>query len=275
MTEETLEHSVENLEVRHDQLSERVTESERQLGMIKIIEASTVEPAVTPMTASCSDQLDKLYTALAKAQGDIGPAMTNKFNEFFKHGYADLGACLNAMRDPLSKNGLSLIQIPLPIKDKLVGLKTILGHSSGQFIASEFSVMMAKDTPQEFGLVLTYLRRYAACSMVGVAQEDNDADDQREVSDEQIDGLMELADKLFGEDANKQLARVSRLFNVNDITGLLSGNFEAAVKNLEKIAKTEKKAADKKPEPDAAAPPADDDIPPIASEEDAGEPESL
>jgi hypothetical protein len=225
------------------------------------------------MNASCSDQLDKLYTALAKAQGDIGPAMTNKFNEFFKHGYADLGACLNAMRDPLSKNGLALIQIPRPIEDKYVSLLTILGHTSGQFITSTFGVLMAKDTPQEYGLILTYLRRYSSCSIVGVAQEDNDADDQREVSDEQIDQLMERADKLFGKEANKQLARVARLFNVDDLTGLLSGNFEAAIKNLEQIAKTEKKAPKKTtPEPE---PKQTDDIPPLAQEQDTGEPESL
>lgn len=217
-------------------------------------ELHRINPA-TPANSNCSDELNELFAALAKAQGDLGPALTNKFNDFFKHGYADLGACLNAMRDPLSKNGLSLIQIPQPVTDGSVGLKTILGHSSGQFITSTFSVKMAKDTPQEFGLVLTYLRRYAACSMVGVAQEDNDADTQREVSDTQIDALMQLADELFGKEANKQLARVSRLFNVNDITGLLSGNYEAAVNNLNQIARKEAKKAEEVSENDSSTPP--------------------
>lgn len=215
---------------------------------IDVSESGTITLGVKPTTpdnASCSDELDKLFTALAKAQADIGPAMTNKFNDFFKHGYADLGACLNAMREPLSKNGLSLVQIPLPIENKYVSIKTILGHSSGQFIASSFGVMMAKDTPQEFGLVLTYLRRYAACAMVGVAQEDNDADTQREVSDTQIDAIMQLADELFGKDANNQLARVSRLFGISDITKLLSGNYDAAVNNLNQIARKQKKEAEK------------------------------
>lgn len=224
---------------------------------------------VTPMTDSCSDQLDKLFTALAKAQGDLGPALTNKFNEFFKHGYADLGACLNAMREPLSKNGLSLVQIPMPVENKLVSLKTILGHTSGQFITSTFSVMMAKDTPQEFGLVLTYLRRYAACSMVGVAQEDNDADTQRNISDEQIDHLMQLADELFGKEANKQLTRISKLFSVKDVSGLLSGNFDAAVNNLNQIARSEQKKAEEAAELEKE----ENNIPPMASENDEGEPE--
>ncbi len=292
MAEATLESTVKSLDSRMTKLSADFVES--HLGLAERIEevdelARTTSQKVdkvaviTPMNASCSDQLDKLFTALAKAQGDIGPAMTNKFNEFFKHGYADLGACLNAMREPLSKNGLSLIQIPLPIVDKFVSLKTILGHTTGQFITSTFGVMMAKDTPQEFGLVLTYLRRYSACSMVGVAQEDNDADDQREVSDEQVDQLMDLADKHFGKDANKQLARVSRLFNVNDITGLLSGNFEAAVNNLNQIKKQEKKPAkdkpkaDKKPAP-KEPPPAGPDVGDgenTPGQEDSGEPESL
>lgn len=222
----------------------------------------------TPMSATCTAELGELFTALAKAQGELGPALTNKFNEFFKHGYADLGACLNAMRQPLSKNGLALIQIPMPVNNKFVSLKTVLGHTSGQFITSTFGVMMAKDTPQEFGLVLTYLRRYAACAMVGVAQEDNDADTQREVSEIQIDALMQLADELFGKDANKQLARVARLFNVNDITGLLSGNYDAAVNNLNQIARAEKKKAEE-------AAKIDDEIPQEVSQSDKPKRESL
>lgn len=245
-------------------------------------EPRALEPyitTITPMNSSCSAELNELYTALAKAQGDIGPAMTNKFNEYFKHGYADLGACLNAMREPLSKNELALIQIPQPVKEDFVSLLTILGHTSGQFITSTFGIQMAKSSPQDLGLVLTYLRRYSSCSMVGVAQEDSDADEQRNVSDEQIDQLMELSDKLFGrgKKSNDQLARISRLFNVDDITQLLSGNFEAAVNNLEQISKKQKADAkkpkdDKKPKPEVSK---NDDIPPLASEEDSSEPESL
>jgi len=191
---------------------------------------------------------DQLFTALAIAQGELGPAMTNKYNDFFKHGYADLSACLNAMREPLSKNGLSLIQLPQPRQGKTVSLITILAHKSGQSIKSELSMEIAKDTPQEVGSVLTYLRRYAACAMVGIAQEDNDASEQNEVSDDQVDQLMQHADELFGKQANAQIARIVKLFNVNKIGDLLAGNFDAAVKNLNQIAAAEKKkaAAEKK-----------------------------
>ena len=154
------------------------------------------------------------------------------------------------MREPLSKNGLALIQIPQPVKDSYVSLLTILGHSSGQFITATFGINMVKSTPQELGLVITYLRRYASCSIVGVAQADNDADDQRFITEKQADQLVELADELFGKEANAQLARVSKLFNVKDVSGILSGNFDAAINNLNQISKSaEKKAAEKKAVP--------------------------
>src|SRR5277367_2131889 len=57
-----------------------------------------------------SEQTAELATALAKAQGQMGPAIINKQNPHFKNRYADLAAVMEAVRKPLSDNSLSVTQ---------------------------------------------------------------------------------------------------------------------------------------------------------------------
>ena len=125
-----------------------------------------------------SDQLDKLFTALATAQGSIESAKKDAVNPFFKSHYATLDSIWNAVRKPLSINELSVIQVPT--KDQS-GLKLItrLCHSSGQWMEGIFEIRPAKDDIQGIGSALTYARRYALAAMVGVtADEDDDGNSE-------------------------------------------------------------------------------------------------
>jgi hypothetical protein len=84
-----------------------------------------------------SEQINELATALAKAQGATANAFMNKVNPHFKSKYADLSSVLDAIRVPLSSNGLAIVQTMFT-DDRGAFLKTMLMHSSGQFIASEY-----------------------------------------------------------------------------------------------------------------------------------------
>ena len=57
-----------------------------------------------------SEHINELATALAKAQGEITGAKKDSENSFFSSKYADLAACWDACREPLSANGLSIVQ---------------------------------------------------------------------------------------------------------------------------------------------------------------------
>ena len=57
-----------------------------------------------------SEQIKELATALATAQGEMGSAIKDSDNPFFKSKYADLASVWDACRDPLSKNGFSVVQ---------------------------------------------------------------------------------------------------------------------------------------------------------------------
>jgi hypothetical protein len=120
-----------------------------------------------------SESIKELASALSKAQAMIEGAIKDKTNPAFRSKYADLGACWDACRDPLTKHGLSVMQLPM-IGDGSVRLETILMHSSGEFISSEMQIPVSKHDAQGYGSALTYARRYALCAFVGIAPEDDD-----------------------------------------------------------------------------------------------------
>lgn len=123
-----------------------------------------------------SQQLDQLFTALAKAQGEMSTAAKDCANPFFKSRYADLSSVWAACREPLSKHGLSVLQIVQSSEHGDV-LHTTLGHSSGQYMTSTMPIRMKTDAKgndiQALGSTITYLRRYALSAIVGVAPDDD------------------------------------------------------------------------------------------------------
>lgn len=120
-----------------------------------------------------SEQIDQVASALAKAQGQIVPAIKDCSNPFFKSKYADLSSIWNACREPLSKNNLSVVQTMDTIDGKLI-LCTLLLHSSGQWIKSLMPVIATKNDAQGIGSALTYMRRYSLAAMVGITSDDDD-----------------------------------------------------------------------------------------------------
>lgn len=117
----------------------------------------------------------ELAVALANAQGEIEGARKGKKNDHFRSKYADLASVWDACREPLSKNGLSVIQLPIEAPTGFVGLATVLLHSSGQCLGDKFFMPVKDPTnPQAVGSALTYARRYALSALVGVCPEDDD-----------------------------------------------------------------------------------------------------
>lgn len=121
-----------------------------------------------------SESITALATALAKAQADMRAAAKDSVNPHFRSKYADLTAIWEACRGPLSKNGLSVAQLPEDAGDGRIGLTSILMHSSGEWLAGRFSVAIDRPTAQSVGSALTYLRRYGLAALVGVVADEDD-----------------------------------------------------------------------------------------------------
>jgi hypothetical protein len=121
-----------------------------------------------------SETINEIATALAKAQASMGRAKKDATNPHFGKSYADLDACWDACQEPLTSNGIAVIQANKPTENG-VTIETRLIHSSGQWIQDEgLFVPASKIDAQGFGSAETYCRRYALCAMVGIAPDDDD-----------------------------------------------------------------------------------------------------
>lgn len=118
-----------------------------------------------------------LAAALAKAQGAFRPIVKNRdveiystrTNSKYKFSYADLEELINATREHLAANGLSLVQLIAG-----TNLRTELLHESGERLVSELQLGSASgDDIKTFGAKISYLRRYAYQSMLCLAADDD------------------------------------------------------------------------------------------------------
>lgn len=217
-------------------------------------------------TINHSEQLNELFSALAKAQAGILSAKKDSENPFFRSKFADLSSIWDAIRKPLTDNGLCIIQTCEGQVGAMV-LITWLGHSSGQWMKSKFPLNPAKNDPQSIGSVITYMKRYALSAIVGVvADEDDDAEvamrhsrveppkkapvysapaaDTRKVTEEMED---ELKDLLMQDLEYKQ--KVDDFLGTKNFTSLTQLNYT----EFDKLMKRAKQRKEERNDPSATA----------------------
>lgn len=122
-----------------------------------------------------SQELDKLAGALHLAQGALKVAVKDATNPHLKSKYADLGSIYDACREALAANGLAVTQHN-GFDGSLVTLDTMLLHTSGQFLLSRSAAPLGQQTAQGVGSCVTYLRRYALASALGIVADLADDD---------------------------------------------------------------------------------------------------
>lgn len=122
-----------------------------------------------------SDSIGQIAKSLSLFQGEIEDLTKDKKGYGYK--YADLAQCLKIIRPLLKKNGLSITQIP-GFNDERVSLETVIMHESGEWIGGtvEIPVTVGKGMipAQAYGSTISYARRYALVSHLGIATEDDD-----------------------------------------------------------------------------------------------------
>jgi hypothetical protein len=132
-----------------------------------------------------SPSIAALATALAKAQidlanpeksliGTIEPQRGQGGARQFR--YAPLSSGLEIVRKTLGQHEIATVQTTaIDQASGIVNLTTVLAHSSGEWIASDWPVCPIAETerPHRMGAALTYARRYALFTLVGIAGEDD------------------------------------------------------------------------------------------------------
>jgi hypothetical protein len=123
-----------------------------------------------------SESIAKIASALVKAQAEMGNAVKDSKNPFFKSKYADLNAVREACMPALNKHGVSVIQPTSVIEGKLY-VETVLLHESGEFLSGLYEVVVGKQNdPQALGASISYSRRYGLQSMVNIGAADDDGE---------------------------------------------------------------------------------------------------
>lgn len=132
-----------------------------------------------------SESIVALAGALSKAQSEFNAVPKN--TRGYNYNYADLGAVWQMVRDPLTRNELSITQIPELIDTMIVeentgsmhvrmdvAVETVLMHSSGEWISGIVKLPVAKQDAQGVGSAITYARRYGLSAILGVVSDEDD-----------------------------------------------------------------------------------------------------
>jgi hypothetical protein len=131
-----------------------------------------------------SENVAAIATALAKAQTElsnpekamIGTVHNARSDSPQSFRYASLSSGLDIVRKTLGGQQIAIAQTTdIDRASGTVNLTTVLLHTSGEWISSEWPVCQLSETsaPRRMGAALTYARRYALFSMVGIAGEDD------------------------------------------------------------------------------------------------------
>jgi hypothetical protein len=111
---------------------------------------------------------EKSLTATIRSEGRSGGDQTFR--------YAPLSSGLDIVRKTLGQHEIATVQTTaIDQAAGVVNLTTVLAHASGEWIASDWPVCAIADTatPRRMGAALTYARRYALFTLVGIAGEDD------------------------------------------------------------------------------------------------------
>ncbi len=117
-----------------------------------------------------SESITELAKSLVEFQKEVGKIIKTDNNPFFKSKYASLATILDVISEPLTKQGLVIIQFPT----EQYKLTTRLQHISGEYMEDTYEMQPTKHSPQDAGSVITYQRRYAIGAILNLNIDEDD-----------------------------------------------------------------------------------------------------
>ena len=191
-----------------------------------------------------STTIGALSLALSQAQAEMTNVFKGKSGYQFK--YADLASVLEILRETLPKYELAIIQTPSNDGSN-VAVTTLLSHSSGEWIKDTLSITVevakGNSFAQSVGSCITYLRRYQATAIAGIAQTDDDMsiknDKDPEGSQAQTVELIRTASKVEvlavktkAEEAGVDIKTILKTLKITDLNGMTSEQAERMMRKL-------------------------------------------
>lgn len=118
-------------------------------------------------------QHKNVYVALAQAQAEMGPLVKGSVNPAFKSKYADLADLTSAVREPLTRNGLSFYH-SMVLGDRDLMRTSLVHGESDTRIDCDVPLIVDRNNMQGMKSATTYAKRIGLESVTGIAPEDDD-----------------------------------------------------------------------------------------------------
>lgn len=188
----------------------------------------------------------EIAKVIIKVQRKLQPLVKSSTNDEYDSKFTPLPQVMTFALELLNKYKVGVIQSPTTI-DGLAALRTILVHESGVSFQDATKLALSKVDPQSHASAITYMRRYALMSILGLTSEDDDDDGNKasgvfqKPTDEQIDQIKSLclAMKYSSKDIAAQVWKVKTrdhatltIMNLNKMISQRVNDIEAADRAL-------------------------------------------
>jgi len=208
-----------------------------------------------------SESIVEIAKAMSQFQNEVEQPAKTKENPYLKTSYVPLENVVNAINKVAPKKGLSFTQWPLIEAQGKVGVATLLMHQSGEFIEYDPMYMQVdKPSPQSYGAVITYIKRYSLSAIFGITSDEDDDGNlasessqqsgkqgkqaSNEITQDQV-GQVKTKVTQFAQARNQTNKAVLDALKINDVTQLSNQQAENTIKQLDFWLESAKKKADK------------------------------
>ena len=175
-----------------------------------------------------SESIKEIANALLVFHDEVNSIPKTATNPFFKSKYVPLDKILTAIMKPLKTANLSFMQFPTGENE----LETIIMHTSGEWMSASFKMKAEKSTPQAYGSVITYQRRYALSSILGLNTDEDD--DGNNASDEKKTKPKKVTKPILTPDCAKWPAAIDYLRKDGKIKGITDA-YEITEENMQTL----------------------------------------
>lgn len=186
--------------------------------------------------------------ALVAIQRDLKPLTKTSVNGEYGSGFVPLDEVMPKAMELLTRHKIAVVQPPVSDDNDHIALQTMLVHESGVAYSTMTRLALSKADPQGHGSAITYMRRYALMSILGMTAEDDDDDGNKAsgvstaATEEQRGQIVSLMQTLnIGAD---QIAKIQRNIRTRDHASEFIVKYERLISAKAREREAEKAALD-------------------------------
>ena len=163
-----------------------------------------------------SESIKNIAVAMSQFRKQVKQPLKDADNPYFKSKYVPLENVVEAIDSVGGEHGLSFIQEVKTSDDGMVGVTTIIFHTSGEWLEFEPLYLKPDSTkPQAYGSAITYARRYSLSSAFGItSDQDDDGNEANGNNSRQKSNVVPMQHQPTQEELNKEATqRINSLYD--------------------------------------------------------------